>query len=130
MTEQHLISYDRFVDVIKLANFGSPGDWDEESFEDIYSDFCKEVYNKDWVDILEEDYNYCVGILKQCFQLAASFFSDMGELGFDKALEKYNSDEYSEVSNFLEISIDDTENVLQKFLIWLKQLMERLKQYV
>ena len=54
----------------------------------------------------------------------------MGELGFDKALEKYNSDEYSEVSNFLEINIDDTENVLQKFLVWLKQLVERLKQYV
>lgn len=130
MTEQQLISYDRFVDVIKLANFGSSGDWDKESFEDIYSDFCKEVYNKDWVDISEEDYNYCVEILKQSLQLVASFFSDIGELGFDKALEKYNSDEYSEVSNFLEISIDDTENTLQKFLIWLKHLMERFKKYI
>ena len=130
MTEQHLISYSRFVGVIKLANFGSSGDWDKESFEDIYSDFCKEVYNKDWVDISEEDYNYCVGILKQSLQLVASFFSDIGELGFDKALEKYNSDKYSKVSNFLEISIDDTENVLQKFLIWLKHLMERFKKYV
>ena len=127
MTEQQLISYSRFVDVVKLTTFGNTGGWDEELFEDIYSDFCKEVYSRNWVDISEEDYNYCLGILKQSFQLAASFFFDMGKLGFDKALEKYNSDEYCEVSNFLEISIDDTENVLQKFLIWLKHLMERFK---
>ena len=51
MTEQQLVSYERFIDVVKLTTFDDKGDWNEELFEDIYSDFCKEVYNKDWVDI-------------------------------------------------------------------------------
>ena len=51
----------------------------------------------------------------------------MTKLGYDKTLEKYNPDDYSELSRFLEISIDDTENVLQKFLICLKHLMEKFK---
>ena len=127
MTEQQLVSYERFMDVIKLTTFGNTGSWDEELFEDIYSDFCKEVYNLNWVDISEEDYNYCSTILKKCFELVADFFTDMTKLGYDKALEKYNSEEFSDISNFLEINIEDTNNVLQRFLIWLKHLMERLK---
>lgn len=127
MTEQQLISYSRFVDVVKLTTFGNTGDWDKELFEDIYSDFCKEVYSRNWVDISEEDYNYCSTILKKCFELVAGFFTDMTKLGYDKTLEKYNSEEFSDLSNFLEISIEDTNNVLQRFLIWLKHLMERFK---
>lgn len=127
MTEQQLVSYERFIDVVDLITFGNKGDWDEELFENIYSDFYKEVYNKDWVDISEQDYNYCSTILKKCYELVAEFFADMTKLGYDKTLEKYNPDDYSELSRFLEISIDDTENVLQKFLICLKHLMEKFK---
>lgn len=128
MTEEQKKDYNNYISCVTITTFGNKGGWDEYAFEEIYGEFCQEVFQCDWKHITDEESNWLKYRLKKTIELQARLLYILATEGYDALNNMKFSDEENKLLNEVnikEMNIKDTDNTILKFLIWCSKLMDK-----
>lgn len=127
MDELRKDTYNKFIPCISIVGFGDIGEWDEETFEEIWEEFSEEVYSLPWKTISEEESEVVQNGIKLYMKIMAQAITNLAEKGYDSINDfDLTDEEYNMVNQMKvdEMDINSTDNSILKFVIWCKQFMK------
>lgn len=97
---------------------------EEEYFKSLYSQFCNEIYDKEWVQFTFEHYEDVMYLIGDYINKAGKILNESKFYSFT-VMQDLIRDEFGqspiELTEFINQNITDKNNPLYKFAIWLHE---------